>query len=106
VLAATEFATLDPLGPATTGKRAKARLVRAVTDQLDSTPAEARQSYMDSRVCPAFRGGCATDAAVTVWTARTWTASRPARHRNELSCACSAHTPLPRHGQERTVGHG
>jgi DNA topoisomerase I len=57
VLAATEFAGLDRPGSKTAGKRAEAVVMRAVAEQLGNTPAVARRSYVDSRVCQAFRDG-------------------------------------------------
>lgn len=57
VLAATEFAGLDRPGSKTAGQRAEAAVMRAVAEQLGNTPAVARRSYVDPRVCAAFRDG-------------------------------------------------
>ncbi|RLK54275.1 DNA topoisomerase IB [Actinokineospora cianjurensis] len=53
VLAATEFAAYD--GPPS--KRAVARVMRTVAEQLGNTPAMARKSYVDPRVVDAFTEG-------------------------------------------------
>jgi DNA topoisomerase-1 len=64
VLAATEFAALDPPRSKTAGKRAEAEVMRAVAEQLGNTPAVARRSYVDPRVCRAYRDGHTIEAAV------------------------------------------
>jgi DNA topoisomerase-1 len=64
VLAATEFATLDPPGSKTGRKRAEARVMRAVAEQLGNTPAVARRSYVDPRICEAFHAGRTIEAAL------------------------------------------
>jgi DNA topoisomerase-1 len=64
VLAATEFATLDPPTSETAGKRAEAKVMRAVAGQLGNTPAVARRSYVDPRICDAYRDGRTIDATV------------------------------------------
>jgi DNA topoisomerase-1 len=64
VLAATEFATLDRPRSATAGKRAEARVMRAVADQLGNTPAVARRSYVDPRLCQAFQDGHTIEATL------------------------------------------
>jgi DNA topoisomerase IB len=57
VLAATEFAAREPPGSERAAKRAEAGVMRAVAEQLGNTPTVARQSYVDPRVCAAFRDG-------------------------------------------------
>ncbi len=57
VLAATEFGALDPPTSPTAAKRAESRVMQAVAEQLGNTATMARKSYVDPRVCDAFRDG-------------------------------------------------
>jgi DNA topoisomerase I len=57
VLAAAEFAALDPATSQRARKRAEAAVMRAVAEQLGNTPAVARRSYVDPRVADRFADG-------------------------------------------------
>jgi DNA topoisomerase IB len=57
VLAAAEFAARELPGSERAVKRAEAGVMRVVAEQLGNTPTVARQSYVDPRVCAAFRDG-------------------------------------------------
>jgi DNA topoisomerase I len=64
VLAATEFAARDRPSSERAAKRAEAGVMRAVSEQLGNTPSVARQSYVDPRVCAAFRDGRTIEPAL------------------------------------------
>jgi DNA topoisomerase-1 len=64
VLAAAEFAGQDTPASQRATKRAEAAVMRAVAEQLGNTPAVARRSYVDPRVCAAFRDGRTIEAAI------------------------------------------
>jgi DNA topoisomerase IB len=57
VLAAVEFACCAAPTSQRAHKRAEAGVMRAVAEQLGNTPAVARRSYVDPRVCEAFQKG-------------------------------------------------
>ncbi|HEU5475632.1 MAG TPA: DNA topoisomerase IB [Actinophytocola sp.] len=61
VLAAAEFAALDPATSKRASKRAEAAVMRAVAEQLGNTPAVARRSYVDPRVIDRFADGHTID---------------------------------------------
>jgi DNA topoisomerase-1 len=64
VLAAAEFANRDQPTSQRALKRAEAGVMRSVADQLGNTPAVARRSYVDPRVCVAFEHGRTIDTAL------------------------------------------
>ncbi|MBV8931361.1 MAG: DNA topoisomerase IB [Kutzneria sp.] len=64
VLAAAEFATLDPPTSKAAEKRAEAHVMRAVAEQLGNTPAVARRAYVDPRVCQAYHAGHTIEATL------------------------------------------
>ncbi|HEV2782768.1 MAG TPA: DNA topoisomerase IB [Actinophytocola sp.] len=66
VLAATEFATLDRPTSQRAARRVEAAVMRMVAEQLGNTPAVARRSYVDPRVCAAFQEGRTIAAALEV----------------------------------------
>jgi DNA topoisomerase IB len=61
VLAAAEFAALDPATSKRAHKRAEASVMKAVAEQLGNTPAVARRSYVDPRVVDRFADGHTID---------------------------------------------
>lgn len=61
VLAATEFAAQDPPKSQRATKRAETAVMRLVSEQLGNTPAVARRSYVDPRVCELYRKGRTID---------------------------------------------
>jgi DNA topoisomerase-1 len=64
VLAATEFAARELPGSDRAAKRAEAGVMRTVAEQLGNTPSVARKSYVDPRVCEAFREGRTIEPAL------------------------------------------
>lgn len=57
VLAATEFAARERPASRRAARRAEAGVMRVVAEQLGNTSAVTRRSYVDPRVCEAFRAG-------------------------------------------------
>ena len=64
VVAAAAFAAHEPAKSQRALKRAEAGVMRAVAEQLGNTPAVARRSYVDPRVCEAFRAGHTIEGAL------------------------------------------
>lgn len=64
VLAAAEFAGREPPRSERALRRSESGVMRAVAEQLGNTPAVARRSYVDPRVCAAFRQGRTIEPAV------------------------------------------
>jgi DNA topoisomerase IB len=64
VLAAVEFACCAAPTSQRAHKRAEAGVMKAVAEQLGNTPAVARRSYVDPRVCQAFQKGRTIEAAL------------------------------------------